>query len=152
VWLGEDDVEPDDGTPVAIEQPTTIVTSPLSEKDQDDRVRIALGLTHDDPLPDVSYETLLAYHCYLAANLKFPIYATFWEESGPFSSKRVTATIAGLADPQEGGIDEGYGLAGSGRTPNGEGIEFPLDDIEFGKKDPNRRLLDDYSYWFHNWR
>ncbi len=152
MWLGEDDLEPDDGTPVAIEQPTCIVTTPLSEKDQDDRVRMALGLTHDDPLPDVTYEALLAYHRYLSANLKFPIYATFWEESGPFSSKKVTATIAGLADPQEGGIDEGYGLAGSGRTPNGEGIEFPLDDIELGKKDPNRRLLDDYSYWFHNWR
>ncbi len=150
--LGEDDLEPDDGTPVAIEQPTSIVTKPLSETDQDDRVRIALGLTHDDSLPDVSYETLLAYHRYLAANLKFPIYATFWEESGPFSSKKVTATIAGLAEPQEDGIDEGYGLAGLGRTPNGEEIEFPLDHIELGMKDPNRRLLDDYSYWFHNWR
>ena len=139
-------------TPVAIEQPTSIVTKPLSETDQDDRVRIALGLTHDDSLPDVSYETLLAYHRYLAANLKFPIYATFWEESGPFSSKKVTATIAGLAEPQEDGIDEGYGLAGLGRTPNGEEIEFPLDHIELGMKDPNRRLLDDYSYWFHNWR
>jgi hypothetical protein len=43
-------------------------------------------------------------------------------------------------------------LAGSGRTPDGEEIDFPLDDIELGKKDPNRRLLDDYSYWFQNWR
>ena len=58
MWLGEDDLEPADGTPVAIEQPTTIVTKPLSEKDQDDRVRMALGLTHDDPLPDVSRKTL----------------------------------------------------------------------------------------------
>ena len=152
MWLGEDDLEPDDGTPVPIEQPTSIVTKPLSEKDQDDRVRMALGLTHDDPLPDVSRKPLLAYHRYLAARLKFPIYATFWEESGPFSSKKVTATIAGLAEPQEDGIDEGYGLAGLGRTPNGEEIEFPLDHIELGMKDPNRRLLDDYSYWFHNWR
>ncbi len=152
MWLGDEDLEPDDGTRVAIEQPTSIVTKPLSEKDQDDRVRMALGLTHDDPLPDVTHESLLAYHRYLAAKLKFPIYATFWEESGAFSSKKVTATIARLADPQEGGIDEGYGLAGSGRTPNGQEIEFPLDDIELGKQDPNRRLLDDYSYWFHNWR
>ena len=54
MWLGDEDLEPDDGTPVAIEQPTSIVTKPLSEKDQDDRVRMALGLTHDDPLPDVT--------------------------------------------------------------------------------------------------
>jgi hypothetical protein len=150
--LSQEEIEPDDGTPVPIEQPTAIVPRPLSPDDEDDRVRMAFGLTHDDPLPDVTYETLLAYHRYLAAHLMFPIYANFWEESGPFSSKKVTATITGLADPQEGGIDEGYGLAGLARTPDGEAIEFPLDDIELGKKDPNRRLLDDYSYWFHNWR
>ena len=45
MWLGEEDIEPDDGTPVPIEQPTEIKTLPLSEKDQDDRVRMALGLT-----------------------------------------------------------------------------------------------------------
>ena len=41
--LGEEDIEPDDGTPVPIEQPTEIKTPPLSEKDQDDRVRMVLG-------------------------------------------------------------------------------------------------------------
>src|SRR4051812_42802280 len=61
--------------------------------DQDDRVRMALGLTHDDPLPDVSEETLLAYHRYLAAHLKFPLHVTAWEKSGPFSSKKVTVAI-----------------------------------------------------------
>ena len=152
MWLGDEDLEPDDGTPVPIEQPTSIVTKPLSEKDQDDRVRMALGLTHDDPLPDVTEETLLAYHRYLAANLKFPIQATFWEESGPFSGRKVAVTITGLADPEDCGIDEGYGLTGLGRDPEGEEIGVPLDEIEVGKKDPNRRLLDDYSYWFHNWR
>src|SRR4051794_26125227 len=50
MWLGEEDLEPDDGTPVPVEQPTRIVTPPLSAKDQDDRVRMALGLNHGDPL------------------------------------------------------------------------------------------------------
>src|SRR3954462_15349461 len=36
MWLGDDDLEADDGTPVALEQPTAIKTPPLSEKDQDD--------------------------------------------------------------------------------------------------------------------
>src|SRR2546423_2346767 len=72
MWLGDEDLEPDDGTPVPLEQPTSIVTKPLSEKDQDDRVCMALGLTHDDPLPQVTYKTLLAYHRYLAAHLTFP--------------------------------------------------------------------------------
>src|SRR5687767_11675627 len=51
MWLDDEDLEADDGTPVPIEQPTEIKTPPLSKKDQDDRVRMALGLTHDDPLP-----------------------------------------------------------------------------------------------------
>src|SRR5207245_6015891 len=50
MWLGEDDIEPDTGRSAVIEQPTSLVTSPLNEKDQDDRVRMALGLTSNDPL------------------------------------------------------------------------------------------------------
>src|SRR5690242_13433273 len=56
MWLGEGDIEPDEGEPAPIEQPSRIETRPLSEKDQDDRVRMVFGLTHDDPLPDVSHE------------------------------------------------------------------------------------------------
>ena len=74
MWLGEEDLEADDGTPVPIEQPTAIRTPPLSEKDQDDRVRKALGLTHDDPLPEISHETLSAYHRYLAAQPEVPLH------------------------------------------------------------------------------
>jgi hypothetical protein len=36
MWLGEDDIEPDTGGPAVIGQPTSIVTRPLNEKDQDD--------------------------------------------------------------------------------------------------------------------
>jgi hypothetical protein len=35
MWLGEDDIEPDTGGPAVIEQPTSIVTRPLNQKDQD---------------------------------------------------------------------------------------------------------------------
>src|SRR5438128_391058 len=45
MWLGEDDIEPDTGGPAVIEEPTSIVSRALNVKDQDDRVRIALGLT-----------------------------------------------------------------------------------------------------------
>src|SRR4051794_11748943 len=72
LWLREEDIEPDEGEPVPIEPPTAIVTRPLLEKDQEDRIRMALGLTHDDPLPKVSRKTLLTYHRYLAERLTFP--------------------------------------------------------------------------------
>jgi hypothetical protein len=152
MWLGEADLEPDDGTPAPIEQPTSIVTKPLSEKDQDDRVRMALGLTHDDPLPEINFEALLAYHRYLAANLRFPFAAYCGEEEvGPFSRRRITMTVTGLLDAVRVlGLEDG--LVCTGRL-RGDEIEFPLADIEvrMKKKDRNSKLLADYAYWFHNW-
>jgi Calcium binding len=151
MWLGEEDLEIDDGTPVPIEQPTEIKTPPLSEEDEDDRVRMALGLTHDDPLPEVSPETLMTYCRYLEANLKFPFFSSYWAKSGPFSSKKVAVPITRLEAPVDDEFDEGYGLFGIGSDQDEE-IEIPLDEIELKKKDPNYRLISDYSYWFHNWQ
>jgi hypothetical protein len=149
--LGEEDIELDDGTPVPIEQPTQIKTPPLSDKDQDDRVRMALGLTHDDPLPDVSHETLMTYYRYLSANLKFPFFSSYWAKSGPFSRKKVSVPISRLDPPIEEHFDEEAGLYGIG-VDQGEEIEFPLEVIELKKKDPNYRLISDYAYWLNNWR
>jgi hypothetical protein len=147
--LGEDDLEPDDGTPVPIEQPTNIVTPPLSEKDQDDRVRKALGLTHDDPLPEISRETLVAYHRYLSAKLRFPFKAfTGEEELGPVSRKRSTMTVTRLLDPEQEASTTEDGLICAGRVRDEE-AELPLYEIEVKKKDPNARLVSDYAYWFY---
>jgi hypothetical protein len=151
MWLGEEDLEADDGKPVPIEQPTNILTPPLSERDQDDRVRKALGLTHDDPIPEISLEALLAYHRYLTAGLKFPFTGYCGEEEiGPFSRKRATTTVTGLLDPERGSLDVEDGLLCTGRGRDDETV-FPLAEIEVGKKGPNSRLISDYAYWFHNW-
>lgn len=109
-WLGEEDLEPDVGDRLPLEQPTQIVTRPLSMTDQDDRIRAIFGLTSDDPLPESTYENLRQYHAYLAANLSFPFEAAYWEETGPFeSSHRRKVKVAGLADldcycPDEAGL------------------------------------------------
>jgi hypothetical protein len=150
-WLGEEDIEPDDGTPVPIEQPTEIKTPPLSEKDQDDRVRMALGLTHDDPLPNVSFEALTTYCHYLAANLKFPFFGSYWAKSGPFTRKKVFVPITRLDPPVAEEFDEECPLYGIGIDQDEE-MEFPLEVIELKKKDPNYRLISDYTYWSNNWR
>src|SRR5512135_1445398 len=151
MWLSDDDLEADDGTPVPIEQPTEIFTPPLSQKDQDDRVRMALGLTHDDPLPEISHDSLLAYHCYLSGHLKFPFNALCGEEEiDPFSRKRATVIVTGLLDPAEHILIEEDGLICTGRDRD-EAIDFPLCEIEVKKKDPNFKLVSDYAYWFHNW-
>jgi hypothetical protein len=141
MWLGENDIEPDDGSPVAIEKPTTIVTKPLSEKDQDDRVRMALGLTHDDPLPDVGRKTLLAYQRYLVARLKFPFKAKAERDGMPLTVQR-------LLDPKDCDLDE-EGLLCEARSRQGP-FDIPLSEVEGGGE--NRKLVEDYCYWFHNWR
>ena len=149
--LSEEELEPDDGTPVAIEQPTEIKTPPLSEKDRDDRIRVVFGLTHDDPLPLVSPETLTTYCGYLTANLKLPIVTSYWEKSSAFTSKRISVSITKLEAPVEEEFDEECGLFGIAATKEGE-MEIPLESLDLKKQDPNYRLISDYSYWSQNWR
>ena len=124
-----------------IEQPTQIKTPPLSEKDQDDRVRMALGLTHDDPLPEVSRKTLLAYYRYLAANLKFPFKARS-------ESDGMSLTVHRLPDPKEYDLDEEEGLLCEARDREGP---FPIPLVELDDAVGNRKLVRDYGYWFWNW-
>ena len=149
--LDEESLEPDEGAPVPIEQPTRIITPPLSKDDQEDRVRMALGLTRDDPLPDVSHDTLLTYHRYLMKNLKFPFNAFCGEEEiGPGARKRITMKVTALLDPEEDGPIEDDGVICLGHDRDEE-IVFPLGEVEVRKKDPNYKLVSDYAYWFHNW-
>jgi len=148
MWLGEDEIEQDTGEPVVIEQPTSIVTRPLNPKAEDDRVSMALGLTSDDPLPEVDEDTLLAYHRYLAEHLAFPFEAKWEPEYGPAPTIKIT----GLADPKDDSwADEMYGLLCEART-EGRLIEVPLAECEAKKGSPNRQLLKDYAYWFWNYR
>jgi hypothetical protein len=152
MWLGEDDLEPDSGEQAFIEQPGEIRTRPLNPKDEDDRVRIALGLTSDDPLPEVEEETLLAYHRYLAAHLSFPVEASWSPESGLVGGSTHAVTITGLGDPEDDPwVDEMYGLLCQAKA-KGRVIDVPLAECEAKKGSPNRQLLEDYSYWFWNYR
>ena len=149
--LDEESIEPDDGTPVPIEQPTKIITRPLSEKNQDDRVRKILGLTSDDPLPAISRQTLLTYHRYLKGKLSFPFSAFHHEERiGPFARKRVTLTVTGLLDPKVHRLTEENGLICSARYQD-DVVVLPLSELEVRKKNPNHRSIADYAYWFQNW-
>jgi len=147
--LQEGDLEPHKGGPVQIEQPSNIVTRPLSMDDQEDRIRSSLGLTSDDPLPESDAQWLLVYYNYLAANLSFPFEAKYSFETGPFQSKTYDITVLGLLDPDEFSGDE-YGLFCRARR-DGERSELPLTEVEIRKGNPNRRLVADYSYWFVNW-
>jgi len=145
--LGEDDIEPATGEPAHIEQPTDMVTRPLNEDDEEDRIRVALGLTSDDPLPEVDTETLKQYHKYLVTYLTFPFKATVSPEEGP----ALTVSITGLLDPDEYDCTEHYGLICHGKQGERE-VDVLLGELEADEKTPNGLLVSDYLTWFWNWR
>jgi hypothetical protein len=145
--LTGDDLEPDTGGPLNIEQPTKITTGPLSPKDQDDRIRMIFELTSNDPLPAVDDDTLETFHRYLAKHLAFP----FQADCGSEYSHRERVKVIGLGDPdEEPMIDDEYGILCEARL-EGQVLTVPLGELDNVKGKPNRQLVDDYCYWFHNW-
>ena len=148
--LTGDDLEPDSGGPLDIEQPTEIKSKPLSPRDQDDRVRLVFGLTSNDPLPDVDDEMLETYHEYLSRNLVFPFEAKHTTETGPFSNRTIRVTVIGLGDPDdEPMIDEMVGILCEARHER-RVATLPLGELEAKKGKPNGQLVADYCYWFWN--
>jgi hypothetical protein len=145
-WIGANDLEPDPGGPLNIEQPKKITAKPLSPKDQDDRIRLVFGLTSNDPLPDVDDETLAIYHEYLSKNLAFPFTA---EHGGEYGHAEQVKVI-GLGDPDdEPMIDETYGILCEARL-EGQIVTLPLGELE--NPTQNGPLIRDYCHWFWNWR
>ena len=149
MWLGEEDLELDTGGAVALEQPTKIVTPPLSMKDQDDRVRAVFGLTRDDLLPEVDDTCLRTYCKYLAANLKFSFTATWTREAG-FGGVSEQVTIHALGGVEDDPwIDGMYGILCRAKMSSGEG-ELPLAEVDKVKGKPNEQIVEDSRYWFWN--
>ena len=145
--LGANDLEPDAGGPLEIEQPEKITTKPLSVKDQDDRIRMVFGLTSNDPLPDVDDGTLESYHEYLSKNLAFP----FTAKHAAKYSQPTRVTVIGLSDSgDEPMFDEMYGVYCEARRER-EVITVPIGLLKNAEGQPNRQLIDDHSYWVNNW-
>lgn len=147
--LGEDELEADAGGPVIVEQPTNIVTQPLSMKDQDDRIRAVFGLTRDDLLPDVDDDSLRMYYKHLAAKLKFPVEAIWAKEVGLGEVTEKVSILALGGFDHDPWIDDTYGILCKARMKGGEG-ELPLAEMEKVKGKPNKQLVEDYAYWFWN--
>ena len=146
-YLAENDIEPSGGQALPIEQPAAIDTPALSSDNQDDRIRMILGLTGDDPVPDVDPSTLVAYWNHLRRHLSLPFEARHCPEDGPENDVSVIA----LPDPDEYDCDEFHGLFCEARLGRRQ-ITIPLGEIEVTKRNPNHQLMDDYLYWFWNWR
>ena len=146
--LSGSELELYEGQPVTLEQPDNIVSRPLSTDDEDDRVRKIMGLTSDDPVPDVDDNTLGIYYRYLKKHLKFP-FAGRYSEERPWKDIEHEIQVIGLLDPEED--DDFYGLIVEAKERKGR-ICIPLSEVEVSRKDSHHQLISDYSYWFWNWR
>jgi hypothetical protein len=143
-WLGADDLEPDPGGPLCMEQPTNIIPRPLSADDWEDRIRMVFGLTSDDALPEDGESAELTYFNHLKASLAFP-FAAWFADRARQSARQVTVT--GMCD--EFPIDEGFGVVCE-VVDRGENVQVPLSKLEVEPGAPNHQAVDDYLTWFAN--
>ena len=130
-WLEEDQLEAaSNEIPTAMEQPTNILTPPLSMDEPEDRIRIALGLTGDDPLPKADERAQRKFLDYLKAHLSFPFKAQHYPMPPKRAGKVGEVTALGFADPpldRDAGIVVLVGKAG-------KEIQVPLTTLHLSEK------------------
>lgn len=144
--LSEDELEPDPGGRLQIQQPSEIRPRPLSATKQGDRVRMVFGLTSDDYLPRVSEESLEVYYDYLEERLRFPFDARYEETDSFPQSFGMAITVTGLGSDMDWKEDEG--LRCEVQTTEGE-TSLPLTELTLRRSSgQNYRLIADYTAWF----
>ena len=132
-WLDEDQLESAaDETPAAMEQPTNIVTRPLSMDEPDDRIRMVFGLTSDDALPKADEQSQRQFLDYLKAHLSFPFKAEYWPASVIGPSKSGKVTVLGFADPP---LDRKEGIVCEVRKGKHE-VQVPLAGLHVERRRP----------------
>lgn len=119
---------------------------------QEKRISKIIGLDENNELPDVSDETMKAFHKYLCENLELPFTATFEEETGPMESTQYLVKITSLLDFEDHDDLEFDGLYGKGKQGREE-IVIPLAELTVTEEESrNFQLIDDYCSWFWNYR
>jgi hypothetical protein len=119
---------------------------------QDDRIRQIFGLGEESSLPTVNDKTLGAYYDHLAASLTLPFDALYCPAGGDLRQLIHYVRVTELMDPRQGRVHNNlYGLFC--KAQNGKNVlDLSLADLGVRDDSPNCRLMDDYAYWFVNWR
>jgi hypothetical protein len=118
---------------------------------QDERIRKVFGLPEETPLPRVADETLASYYDHLVAQLSLPFEALYCKNDGEMRQLIHYVHVVELADPRPTYKHNLHGLVCKAQNLK-EILDLPL--VELGVRDdnPNCQLIDDYAYWFVNWR
>jgi hypothetical protein len=123
----------------------------FSTLSQDDRIRKVFGLSEDAPIPPVRAETLAVYFDHLSAQLSLPFEAMYCQNSGKVRHLIHYVQVTELLDPRHSRNRTIYGLFGKARY-DGKEMELPLTELGVMEDHPNCQTIDDYAYWFVNWR
>ena len=127
-----------------------VVTAPHSKNNQIGRIMAAFGLA-GGPLPNVNDETLSRYYKYLAANMAFPFTVHYPTPTKLQEEAQFSCAVLELLDPSEYLGDTFDGIFC--KTEKGEyEINLPLIELKVALGSPNFELIDDFWYWFWNWR
>ncbi|MBN1393976.1 MAG: hypothetical protein JW959_03010 [Pirellulales bacterium] len=118
---------------------------------QEDRIRMVFGMPDKAPIPTVTENTLATYHDYLIERLTIPFDALYCQNGGKMRQPVHYIKVAGLIEYSPGRNHVAHGLFCTAEN-NGEAFEAPLVEIGVAENSPNCQLLDDYAYWFVNWR
>lgn len=133
-WLDEDQLEAAaEETPPTMEQPTQIVTRPLSSDEPDDRIRMVFGLTSDDGLPKADESAQRQYLAHLRSNLSFPFKADYFPATDIGPGRAGKVEVVGFADPP---LDPKAGIVCDARRGKEE-FQMPLVGLGVDEDDPN---------------
>jgi len=125
------------------------MAKPADPNDPEARIRAALGVPGEGPIPGVRLEALRKYHASLAAALSFPFEGRLADPIGPHRDTRSPLRVIRLLDVGDYCPEETHGLICKAEQDGR--IELPLDRIDVADDSPNRQLLEDYRYWMANW-
>ena len=118
--------------------------------DQTERILAALGLTTGG-LPKVDQDTLAWYYAYLSANLSLPLTAYYPQPMNAQERTQFRCTVLELLDPTQHLGDEFDGIFCRIRKGKFE-VNLPLIELHVPDDSPDFQLIEDYGYWFWNWR
>ena len=123
----------------------------LSFPNQEERIRQIFGLPADAALPPVGEQTLEQYYAYRAGRLSLPFEAMYCPNGGAMRQLIHYVRVLEMADPKEIRQSSLHGLYCKVENTK-QVLHVPLTELGVREENPNCQLLDDYSYWFVNWR
>lgn len=114
------------------------------------RIQAALGPATDGS-PKVNADTLARYYAYLSANMSPPFAAYYPQPRNPQEKSQFRCIVLELLDPAQHLGDEFDGIFCRIRKGTFD-VNLPLIELDVPRESPDFQLIEDYCYWFWNWR